>query len=95
MQAQSIRGIVLQAARVLPLGEYKVGIFGSRATGRAAKWSDLDLAVWGKERVPGDKLEAFKEKLENSDLPYFVDVVDINYVSLVLKQRVLQEVQWL
>lgn len=95
MQLRGIQGIVSQAARVFPPGKYKVGIFGSRASGQAAKWSDVDVVVSGGKPVPGEVFEAFKEKLENSDLPFFVDVIDMHSVSQVLKQQVLQEVQWL
>lgn len=54
----------------------EVWAFGSRVTGRARRYSDLDLAVIGEERLPL-RLEAdLKDDFEESDLPIRVDVVD-------------------
>jgi len=56
--------------------EFAVWAFGSRATGNAKKYSDLDLAVISDKplslSVSADLAEAFSE----SDLPFKVDVVD-------------------
>ena len=66
-----MRGIL---ERVVP--GRQVWAFGSRVTGRAKKFSDLDLAVLGEAPLPlgimGELAEAFSE----SDLPWKVDVVD-------------------
>lgn len=47
--------------------------FGSRVTGRAKPWSDLDLCLRG----PMDRaaLSALRETLVESDLPWRVDLV--------------------
>jgi type I restriction enzyme S subunit len=56
--------------------QFAVWAFGSRATGNAKKYSDLDLAVITDKplslSVSADLAEAFSD----SDLPWKVDVVD-------------------
>lgn len=56
----------------LPPGA-QVLAFGSRATGRAKPWSDLDLCLRGP--VSGAAVAALREALVESDLPWRVDLV--------------------
>lgn len=80
---------------VLPAGEYKIGIFGSRAVGSPAKYSDVDLAVWGEKPASGMMMGNLREAFEESDIPYLVDVVDLHRTSPKFRDIVLQEVIWL
>ncbi len=50
--------------------------FGSRTTGTAKPWSDLDLAVLGTEPLPLVVMARLASDLEESTLPFRVDVVD-------------------
>lgn len=61
--------------------KYKVFVFGSRATGRARKWSDYDIGIMGEEEAPFSILASLSEELENSNIPVNVDVVDFRHVS--------------
>jgi len=54
----------------------KVWVFGSRATGRARRYSDLDLAIDAGRPVTLDELAQLAEAFRESDLPYKVDIVD-------------------
>jgi predicted nucleotidyltransferase len=81
--------------KILGGTEYKLGLFGSRVVGKPAKYSDLDVAVMGQTKIPGHILENLREAFENSDLPYRVDVVDLNRSSAQFKSQVLKEVVWL
>lgn len=73
--------------------EYKIFVYGSRATGRARKWSDWDIGVIGKKHLPPLAISAIEEELENSlDIPYNVDVVDFSQVSEEFKQVALQTI---
>jgi predicted nucleotidyltransferase len=70
------RRIVLDLlAEYLPQGS-EVWVFGSRATGRARRYSDLDLAIDAGRRLTSDEAATLREAFEESDLPYRVDVVD-------------------
>ena len=51
-------------------------VFGSRATGRARPYSDLDLAINAGRRLTLDECASMAEAFSESDLPYRVDVVD-------------------
>ncbi|MCB2263348.1 MAG: nucleotidyltransferase domain-containing protein [Candidatus Thiosymbion ectosymbiont of Robbea hypermnestra] len=53
-----------------------VWAFGSRVTGQARRYSDLDLVVMGDHPLPSPALRALKEAFEESDLPFRVDVLD-------------------
>jgi uncharacterized protein len=59
----------------LPRGA-KAWVFGSRATGRARRYSDLDLAIDAGRRLSLDELAELSEAFSDSDLPYRVDLVD-------------------
>jgi predicted nucleotidyltransferase len=81
-----VRGIL---DRLVP--DRPVYVFGSRANGRAARRSDLDLAIGGQEpltlRLRADLADAFDE----SDLPIEVDVVDLATVSDTFRKRIMAE----
>lgn len=59
----------------------QVWVFGSRATGTARRYSDLDLALEGEKPVNPDVLGNITEALSQSDLPYKVDVIDLQAVD--------------
>ena len=56
--------------------ERQVLAFGSRATGIAKEYSDLDLAVLGDEPLSLDAISSLSECFGESDLPFKVDIVD-------------------
>ena len=58
-----------------------VWIFGSRAKNRARRRSDLDLAIGGSEPLPLDLYLDLKDEFLDSDLPYFVDLVDLTTIT--------------
>ena len=61
-----------------------VYLFGSRATGKHKKHSDIDLGLISKSKTNSDfekKLDQLKSELEESDLPYKVDIVDLYNVE--------------
>ena len=51
-------------------------VFGSRATGGARRYSDLDLALDAGRPLTINELAILAEAFSESDLPYKVDVVD-------------------
>ena len=64
----------------LPAG-FKVWVFGSRANWTTKDSSDLDLAVEGTDTLDHKAMVRLEVAFEESDLPYTVDVVDLNAVS--------------
>ena len=84
----------------LPTG-FKVWVFGSRANWATKDSSDLDLAVEGADALDYKTMVGLEVAFEKSDLPYTVDVVDLNTVSpdfreIVEGQRALLSInkQW-
>ena len=59
----------------------EVRVFGSRIEGKAKKFSDLDLALVGKEKLDWRKIESLKDTFSSSDIPIIVDVIDFNAIS--------------
>lgn len=80
-------------APVRPSG-YKLFIFGSRAKGTNRKYSDIDLGVEGKNKLTAKEYLALTTTLEDSDLPYKVDVVDFSSVTdrfnKIAKQNIIE-----
>lgn len=52
-------------------------LFGSRARGDDNKFSDVDLGIYKKKDVDL-KISLLREILENSNLPFKVDIVVLN-----------------
>lgn len=53
-----------------------VWFFGSRATGKAKVFSDLDIAIITAHPLPLDVSVSLRDDFAESDLPFKVDVVD-------------------
>lgn len=82
-QLAQVREIV---RRHVPSGE--VFAFGSRVSGRAKEFSDLDLMVKSTGGLPWRTLADLRESFEASDLPITVDVVDWNACSVQFRSLV-------
>lgn len=55
---------------------YNVLLFGSRIKGGWHEYSDLDICIKNHDKVDIGELSFIREKFENSDLPFAVDIVD-------------------
>lgn len=74
--------------RYLPAGS-RVLAFGSRVTGGARPYSDLDLAIEGSGPLGLDLTSQIAEAFSESDLPYKVDVVDLSTVDPDFRPRII------
>jgi len=79
--------------RFLDTKKYQVFIFGSRATGKAKKFSDYDIGISGKDVVSSQVKILIEEALEESNLPYKVDIVDFSLVSSNFKKIALSKIK--
>lgn len=59
----------------------EIRVFGSRLNEKIKTYSDLDLAIVGKEKLAINKIYSLKEDFQISDLPFRVDVLDWNSIS--------------
>ena len=69
----------------------KAWVFGSRATGRAGRYSDLDLAIDAGRRLTLDETARLGEAFSESDLPYRVDLVDWHDINDRWRQTIMAE----
>lgn len=60
---------------------YLIYIFGSRARGDNSKYSDVDIAFKGNKKLTLRELSQLQLNFEFSDLPYKVDIIDLNSCS--------------
>jgi predicted nucleotidyltransferase len=68
-------------------------VFGSRATGRGKRFSDLDIALEIEDGLTIETLAKLREAFSESDLPMTVDIVDWNaldaaFRAVIAPQRV-------
>lgn len=68
----------------------KVVLFGSRGAGTAHRRSDIDVGL-----LPGEGFDdcvvELREQLEELNIPYSVDLVDLREVSPEFRRRVFEE----
>lgn len=69
----------------------RVVVFGSRATGRSKRFSDLDLAILGEVPVPSSLLAALADEFDESTLPFKVDVVDWATISPSFREIIARD----
>jgi predicted nucleotidyltransferase len=75
------RQLVLELLALSLPPSVRVWVFGSRATGRARRYSDLDLLIDAGRPLSFDEAGLLREAFEESDLPYRVDIVDWHAIS--------------
>lgn len=71
--------------------DVQVFLFGSRARGDARRTSDIDIGLWPRAPLPAGLISELREALDESSIPYYVDVVDLTAVEPGLRERVLEE----
>ena len=74
-------------ARVLRGKSCTVYLFGSRAAGAATASSDFDIAVLATEDISRE-LSIAREMLEESNIPFKVDLVDLRSASAAFRQQI-------
>ncbi|MBF0532491.1 MAG: nucleotidyltransferase domain-containing protein [Candidatus Omnitrophica bacterium] len=69
----------------------RVFLFGSRARGDHHVGSDVDIGVLPVGEFDRRKITLLRERLENFNTPYKVEIVDLSHVSDVFLKQVMQE----
>ncbi len=85
-ELSAVHGIV---EKVVPGAQ--VCVFGSRATGRARPYSDLDLLIVEPARLSWLQRADLRDLFEASDLPFRVDLVEAEGLSQGMVERVTRE----
>jgi len=69
----------------------KIFLFGSRARDDFSPSSDVDIGIIPKDKFNKIKLTLLKEYLENSNVPYKVEIVDFSNLSDSFKEEALKD----
>jgi len=77
--------------QVLGDRDVRVYLFGSSVTGRVRRSSDIDVAIDPLRVLPSALLAELRERLEESEVPYDVDVVDLSTASPEIRASVERE----
>lgn len=82
--------IVREILRVVLPKDARVWVFGSRATWTTKRGSDLDLAIDVGSSLTLQERTDLADAFDESDLPYKVDIVDLQTVSEPFKKIIDQ-----
>ena len=73
----------------------RVFLIGSRARGEGGRGSDIDVAILPIDALPPGLLLDIQERLDNSEILYPVDLVDLSRADESFRDAVLREgVAW-
>jgi uncharacterized protein len=75
--------------------EAEVWLFGSCARGEVFQHSDIDIAVLPRDELSSGFFSELAERIEQSPIPYDVDLVDLRRAAATLIDEVRREgVKW-
>jgi len=84
-----LKNLILSSLEGEPV---KIIIFGSRARKDNHRSSDVDVGLIPYGKLNRGKITALKEKIEDLNIPYKVEIVDFSQVSDAFKKEALKEV---
>jgi hypothetical protein len=85
---ERVKRIVLDGLQRHPARVY---LFGSSATGSVRRASDIDVAIDPLSPLPASVLSNLRDALDESSIPYHVDLVDLTAAPASLRERVRDE----
>ena len=77
----------------IPKDNFAVFLFGSRAVGNAKPLSDIDIGILGSEPLPTIIKADLESDLEESIVPYKIDLIDFYQVDKDFKKEALNTIQ--
>ncbi len=77
----------------IPKDNFAVFLFGSRAVGNAKPLSDIDIGILGLEPLPTIIKVDLESDLEESIVPYKIDLIDFYQVDKDFKKEALNTIQ--
>lgn len=69
----------------------KIVLFGSRARGDNNRCSDVDIGIIPFGKFNDGRVTILKEKVENLNIPYKVEIVNLSEVSEEFKTEVMKD----
>jgi len=93
MTDQDKQTIISIITKRLPRAQ--IYLFGSRARQDNKPESDIDIAIDNKQKIDLIILSEIKEAIEESSIPFTMDLLDLNNVSESIKTQILKDkVAW-
>ena len=77
----------------IPKDNFAVFLFGSRVVGNAKPLSDIDIGILGLEPLPTIIKADLESDLEESIVPYKIDLIDFYQVDKDFKKEALNTIQ--
>ncbi|MBN2110409.1 MAG: nucleotidyltransferase domain-containing protein [Methanosarcinaceae archaeon] len=88
---QSLLKVKAAILKAFEAEDVRIVLFGSRARGNAHRTSDIDIGILPYGKYDRKKITALRAELEEMNIPYNVDLVDLSAVSEDFRQQVLDE----
>lgn len=85
---QMVKEIVLTHFAQLPVVIY---LFGSWARRQEKRTSDIDIGIWSEFPLALETMAELKDKLEESYIPYRVELVDLTKTNSSFLEKVKKE----
>jgi predicted nucleotidyltransferase len=77
----------------VPYDVFAIFLFGSRAAGNAKPLSDIDIGILGTEPLPMIVKAHLDAELEESIVPFKIDLIDFYQVDKDFKKEALKKIQ--
>ena len=77
----------------VPKNEFAVFLFGSRAASNSNSLSDIDVGIMGTKPLPTLIMADLDSDLEESIVPFKIDLIDFYQVDQVFKDEALSSIQ--
>ena len=77
----------------VPNDAFAIFLFGSRAAGNAKPLSDIDIGILGTEPLPMIVKAHLDAELEESIVPFKIDLIDFYQVDKDFKKEALKKIQ--
>jgi predicted nucleotidyltransferase len=87
----ALNAVLDMLARHVP--DREIRVMGSRVSGRAKPFSDLDLVVMGDEPLDLGTLGRLRDAFEESNLPFAVDIVEWASASDAFRRIIDEQAQ--
>lgn len=83
------RKIIAVLSALFPQAE--IYLFGSRARGTQAQWSDIDIALKEDKKISRYAIGEAVSMFEASNMPYKIEIVDFNAVTDDMRKSISDE----
>lgn len=88
---RAIHAVRLLVTNKLANTSARVYLIGSSARGDSNRYSDIDIAVETLQATPETLIPDIRCLLEQSDIPFFVDVFDFTQLDELYRQQIKKE----